>query len=230
MSNGSGEETATCGRTGSGKSSLISLLLKILDPLTGTAYNAVVDGIPLHRINRPPFVNVSSRCPKKVLPDGPTFQTNLDLSNASMHKECEYILSAVGLCEFVQEWGGLEAGMSAGALSAGQRRLLPLGCAVLRRRFRTRNSGSDCRSSGILLLDEIHSSVDHDTESIMQQIIRAEFQGYTVIAVCHRLDMIMDSDRVIVMDTGKIVEVGNPVMLSNMMGFRLATLVRAGSK
>ncbi|KAK7752799.1 hypothetical protein SLS62_005141 [Diatrype stigma] len=228
----SGEKIAICGRTGSGKSSLISLLLKILDPLPGTRDNAVIDAIPLHRIHRSTLRQHIIAVPQEAvfLPDGSTFQTNLDPSNVSTHEECETILSAVGLWEFAKERGGLEAGMSAGTLSAGQRQLLSLGRAVLRRRIRTRNSGPDGRSSGILLLDEVNSSVDHDTERTMQDIIKTEFQGYTVIAVSHRLDMIMDFDRVIVMDTGKIVEVGNPVMLSNIAGTKFASLVKAGSK
>ncbi|RYP37100.1 hypothetical protein DL766_001674 [Monosporascus sp. MC13-8B] len=228
----SGEKIAICGRTGSGKSSLISLLLKILDPLPGTAENAVIDGIPLYRLDRSALRQHIIAVPQEAvfLPDGSTFQTNLDPSGVSTRGECQAILSAVGLWEFVQERGGLDAGMSAGTLSAGQRQHMSLGRAVLRRRIRGQKSGSNGSSSGILLLDEVNSSVDHDTERAMQDIIRTEFEGYTVIAISHRLDMIMDFDRVIVMDKGKIVEVGNPVMLSNMAGTRFGSLAKAGSK
>ncbi|PYH80499.1 hypothetical protein BO82DRAFT_433285 [Aspergillus uvarum CBS 121591] len=65
----------------------------------------------------------------------------------------------------------------------------------------------------ILLLDEVSSSVDRDTERLMQKVIRVEFRAYTVIAVSHRLEMIMDFDWVVVMDRGEVVEVGNPVAL-----------------
>lgn len=87
--------------------------------------------------------------------------------------------------------------------------------------------GSD---HGILLLDEVSSSVDHETERVMQDIIRTEFRHYTVIAVSHRLDMIMDFDRVVVMDTGEIVEVGNPVELAGQSGSRFGDLVRTSAK
>jgi len=84
--------------------------------------------------------------------------------------------------------------------------------------------------SGILLLDEVSSSVDHETERAMQEIIRTEFKNYTVVAVSHRLDMIMDFDTVVVMDSGEIVEAGVPEKLAAEPGSRFGDLVRAGGK
>jgi ABC-type multidrug transport system fused ATPase/permease subunit len=78
-------------------------------------------------------------------------------------------------------------------------------------------------------LDEVSSSVDHETERVIQDIIRTEFAEYTVIAVSHRLDMIMDFDRVVVMDTGRIVEVGRPAVLAGEAGSRFGDLVRAAA-
>jgi ABC-type multidrug transport system fused ATPase/permease subunit len=83
---------------------------------------------------------------------------------------------------------------------------------------------------GLLLLDEVNSSVDQDMELIIKRIIETEFDAYTVIAVSHRLDMIMDFDTVVVLDTGKLVEVGNPRALASTEGSRFASLVRAGGK
>ncbi|KGO49054.1 ABC transporter, integral membrane type 1 [Penicillium expansum] len=223
-----GERVAICGRTGSGKSSLMALLLKILDPLPETAGNAIIDNTPLHRINRAALRERIIAVPQEAvfLPDGSTFRANLDPSDVSTPEECEVVLVAVDLWKFVQERGGLDAAMSAGTLSAGQRQLMSLGRALLRRFIRARN-GSNC---GILLLDEVSSSVDHETERVMKDIIRVEFKDYTVIAVSHRLDMIMDFDRVVVMDTGEIVEVGNPSVLAGQAETRFGDLVRAGAK
>lgn len=133
------------------------------------------------------------------------------------------------LWNFVQERGGLDAGMNAGTLSAGQRQLLSLGRALLRRRTRARNLGiGGCGTDkGILLLDEVSSSVDLETERVMGRIIREEFGAYTVVSVSHRLDMVMDFDRVVVMDRGEIVEVGNPRALAEEVGSRFGDLVRA---
>lgn len=223
-----GERVAICGRTGSGKSSLIALLLKLLNPTPDTAGNVIIDNTPLHRINRAALREQIIAVPQEAvfLPDGSTFRANLDPSNVSNLEECQVVLVAVELWKFVQERGGLDAGMSAGTLSAGQRQLMSLGRALLRRFIRARN-GSDC---GILLLDEVSSSVDHETERVMQEIIRVEFKDYTIIAVSHRLDMIMDFDRVVVMDKGEIVEVGNPVVLAGQAETRFGDLVRAGAK
>ncbi|RDL31764.1 Uncharacterized protein BP5553_09166 [Venustampulla echinocandica] len=230
----SGEKVAICGRTGSGKSSLIALLLKLLDPLSETAGNAVIDNTPLHRINRTALRRRIIAVPQEAvfLPDGTTFQANLDPTDISTSDECQAVLIAVGLWQFVQERGGLDSGMSAGTLSAGQQQLMSLGRALLRRRIRGRNLGIGGGGSdrGILLLDEVSSSVDHETEHVIQEIIRAEFRDYTVIAVSHRLDMIMDFDRVVVMDTGEVVEVGNPAVLAREVGTRFGDLVRAAAK
>ncbi|GKZ25115.1 hypothetical protein AbraIFM66951_001571 [Aspergillus brasiliensis] len=223
-----GSKVAICGRTGSGKSSLIALLLKLLDPLPETAANATIDGIPLHRINRPTLRQRIIAVPQEAvfLPDGSTVQANLDPSSVSTPEECQAILTTVGLWKFVQERGGLNAGMSAGTFSGGQRQLLSLGRALLRRRIRSQKGSNH----GILLLDEVSSSVDHETERVMQDIIRTEFKHYTVIAVSHRLDMIMDFDQVVVMDTGEIVEIGNPAELAVQPGSRFGDLVRTSAK
>lgn len=116
--------------------------------------------------------------------------------------------------------------MVSGTFSAGQRQLLSLGRAMLRRGVRARSNNG----GGILLLDEVSSSVDHETERVMQEIVRVTFKDYTVISVSHRLDMIMDFDRVVVMDMGEVVEVGNPAALKGIPGSRFAGLVRAGGK
>ncbi|KAI1146779.1 putative ABC multidrug transporter [Nemania diffusa] len=233
----SGEKVAICGRTGSGKSSLIALLLKLLNPLPSTASNITIDNTPLHRIDRSTLrQRIIALLQEAVfLPDGSTFQANLDPLDSSTPEECHAVLAAVGLWPFVEGRGGLAAGMSAGTLSAGQRQLMSLGRALLRRRARTARNmgvvgGGGGSDSGILLLDEVSSSIDLETERAMQEVIRAEFKDYTVIVVSHRLEMIMDFDRVVVMDRGEIVEVGNPMLLAEQEGTRFGKLVAAGAK
>lgn len=105
---------------------------------------------------------------------------------------------------------------------------MSLGRALLRRRGRARDLGIGS-DRGILFLDEVSSSVDHETERVMQEIIRAKFKDYTVIAVSHPLDMIMNFDRVVVMDTGEIVETGNPVVLAAKTVSRFGNLVRTAA-
>jgi ABC-type multidrug transport system fused ATPase/permease subunit len=221
-----GERIAICGRTGSGKSSLIAIFLKLLDPTPETAGNILMDEFLLQKVNRSALRQRILALPQEAvfLPDGTTFAINLDPLNISNTDECQSALQAVGLWDLILEKGGLTAEMSAGTLSAGQRQLLSLARVILRRRHRA----SQGANGGILLLDEVSSSVDQATEKVMQEIIRTEFQGYTVVAVSHRLEMIMDFDRVVVMDQGSVVEIGVPRILAEEAGSRFGELVRAG--
>ena len=127
------------------------------------------------------------------------------------------MLQAVGLWAVVEKRGGLAAGMTADTLSQGQKQLFSLARAVLRRRVRAElrearygEAIASQRDSGILLLDEVSSSVDKDTEEMMQAVIRGEFAGYTIVMVTHRLGVVMEFDKVAVMDKGEIVETGRP--------------------
>ncbi|OAQ99680.1 hypothetical protein LLEC1_04113 [Akanthomyces lecanii] len=231
-----GERIAVCGRTGSGKSSFVALLLKLLDPTTGSNGSIVIDGIALSHIQRSALRQRILAVPQEAvfLPDGSTFQANLDPFECATADDCEAVLKVVDLWEFVTERGGLASGMSSGTLSAGQRQLMSLGRAVLRRRMRARDQGIDKGSldseGGVLLLDEVSSSVDIETERIMQDVMKREFTKYTIIAISHRLDMIMDFDKVVVMDNGEIVEVGSPVALAQEEQSRFGDLVKASNK
>ncbi|KAJ3577733.1 hypothetical protein NPX13_g2830 [Xylaria arbuscula] len=228
---GSGEKVAICGRTGSGKSSLIALLLKLLDPVSGSQDSVIIDNAPPRRISRPMLRQRIFAVPQEAvfLPDESTFRANLDPTDVATIDECETVLEKVNFLQFVQDRGGLDSPMSAGTLSAGQKQLMSLGRALLRRRGRAKHllgTGSSGVEGGILLLDEVSSSVDHETERIMQDTIRGEFKSYTIIAVSHRLDMIMDFDRVVVMDKGEVVEIGNPMALAAQEGTRFRDVVR----
>ncbi|KAK6956896.1 hypothetical protein Daesc_002178 [Daldinia eschscholtzii] len=224
----SGEKVAVCGRTGSGKSSLISLLMKLLDPADDTPENVFIDNTPLHRVDRLTLRRRIIAIPQDTvfLPDGSTFQENLDPFNVSSIADANDVLELVELGTFVRNCGGLKAGLIANKLSQGQRQLFSLARAILRRRARARSLGlgGGGTEGGILLLDEVSSSVDRETEKVMQRVISNEFKEYTVVAVSHHLDMIMDYDRVIVMDKGEIVEVGNPVNLAEETGTRFGKL------
>ncbi|KAI0894640.1 ABC multidrug transporter [Annulohypoxylon nitens] len=227
-----GEKIAICGRTGSGKSSLIALLLKLLDPIDETSERVDIDKTPLSRIDRATLRQRIIAIPQDIvfLPDGSTFQENLDPFKVSTATDAQAVLETVGLWGFVHDKGGLEAGMTVSNFSQGQRQLFSLARAVLRRRVRARSLGLGGGGSegGILLLDEVSSSVDRETEKKMQEVIRVEFREYTVVAVSHRLDMVMDYDRVVVMEKGEIVEEGNPARLVEESGTRFGELWSVG--
>ncbi len=82
----------------------------------------------------------------------------------------------------------------------------------------------------MLLLDEVSSSVDMDTDRAMQKIIHQEFEGYTIVMVSHRLEMVMDFDQVLVMDAGTVVESGAPKELVEIEGSRFRDLWLVGNR
>ncbi|XXG97918.1 hypothetical protein Hte_004234 [Hypoxylon texense] len=226
-----GEKVAICGRSGSGKSSTILLLLKLLDPIAPNVDKILIDGIPLDKIDRATLRQRIIAVPQDpvFLPDGTSFQANLDPFSSSTEKECRAVLETVNLWGFIDQRGGLSAGMSGDTLSGGQRQLFNLARAILRRRTRTKQLQAEFGESGvvtggILLLDEVSSSVDQDTDKAMQNIIRDEFEGYTIIMVSHRLDMVLGFDTVVVMDKGSIVETGRPQLLVETNGSKFREL------
>lgn len=94
-----GEKIGICGRSGSGKSSVIAFLLKLLEPLPSAVSIAVIDDIPLHLIDRTTLRQRIIAIPQEAvfLPDGSSFQENLDPSALSIQAECQAVLSVVGL-------------------------------------------------------------------------------------------------------------------------------------
>ena len=234
-----GSKVAICGRTGSGKSSFILLLLRLLDPYTpydsvtdsnDTAPNRVyIDDLALHTVDRTTLRERIIAVPQDAnfLPDGTSFRENLDPFGAADAAMCQAVLETVDLWPFVLDRGGLEAGLTADTLSQGQKQLFSLARAILRRRVRAL-AGS---TSGVLLLDEVSSSVDQDTDRAMQMVIRDEFASYTVIMVSHRLDMVLATcDTVMVLENGRMVETGVPSELVEMDGTRFRDLWLAGKK
>ncbi|KAF5978301.1 multidrug resistance [Fusarium coicis] len=221
-----GQKVAICGRTGSGKSTLILLLLRLIDPLPSCDANMKIEDVYLHQIDRATLRKRVICIPQDAvfLPDGSSVKDNIDPYKAATDAECFNVLNMVRLSGFVQDKGSLNAGMSADDLSAGQKQLFSLGRAILRRRVRDRLAGGEKRG-GLLLLDEVSSSVDKATDRAMQEIIRKEFENYTIVMVSHRLEMVMDFfDRVIVLDRGTVVESGGPRELVETPGSRFGDL------
>lgn len=230
-----GEKVAICGRSGSGKSSVISLLLRLLDPLPSCAESISIDDTPLHLVNRTTLRERILTIPQDVvfLPDGSSFQSNLDPFGASSEEDCWSVLESVGLRNLVEAEGGLTAGMDVVMLSQGQKQLFNLARALLRHRNRARDvrngyGETGAVQRGVLLLDEFSSGVDYDTDRAMQKIIREEFVGYTVIMVSHRLDVVMEFDTVVMMDAGRIVETGRPLTLIETEGSKFRDLWMVG--
>ncbi|KAH7024619.1 uncharacterized protein B0I36DRAFT_366548 [Microdochium trichocladiopsis] len=227
------EKVALVGRTGSGKSSLVALLLRLFDPIATAdhahSYSGItIDEVPLNTIDRTALrarhiIAVSQDVvflPASSAAEPTSIRDNLDPWDAATLDEAIAALQTVGLYEtllakFPQGIDGAAVVATTGEvgkqltdeLSVGQRQLFSLARAVLRRRVRKK--AMDARGleeGGVLLLDEFTASVDAQTEEQMLDILRREFAAYTVVMVTHSVESARRwCDRVVVMDQGSVV-------------------------
>lgn len=225
--------------------------MRLLNPLRNSNFTMTIDDQPLDKVDRTVLRERVISVPQDpvFLPDGSSFQSNLDPSHEATLEDCQASLEAVDLWKYVQNKGGLEAGLISDELSQGQKQLFSLGRAILRRRMRSRILSREVGDSylsapiseksatavavegsngGLLILDEYSSSLDVDTDRAMQAIVRREFEGYTIIMVSHRLEMVMGFDKVVVLDAGAVVEEGVPTELAEKEGSRFRQLLLTG--
>ncbi|KAM7214661.1 P-loop containing nucleoside triphosphate hydrolase protein [Rhypophila decipiens] len=221
LSIAAGEKVAICGRSGSGKSSLILFLLRMLDPLPSCSKDILIDGVDLNSIARGEVRNriIAMSQDAVFLPGEVSLKGQLDPNNSSTAAECHAVLQLVGLGNLATDEFGLdEEILHPESLSGGQRQLFNLARTILRARSRPRGLRGQGEKvgggGGILLLDEVSASVDEQTEKTMLRIIMDEFAKYTIVMVSHRLEMVMDFDTVLVMDRGRLVERGRPEVLA----------------
>ncbi|XP_062563883.1 ATP-binding cassette sub-family C member 4-like [Armigeres subalbatus] len=192
----SNEKIGIVGRTGAGKSSLIQALFR-LAPYDGTIE---IDDIDTKTLGLRDLRSKISIIPQDPILFSGTLRSNLDPFEEKGDAELWSALDQVELKEAVSSLaGGLECKMSDGGsnFSMGQRQLVCLARAIL-------------RSNKILVLDEATANVDPETDKLIQTTIRTKFADCTVLTIAHRLHTVMDSDRVLVMDAGRVVEFGHP--------------------
>ena len=133
-----------------------------------------------------------------------TIRFNLDPESSCTDAQIWSVLEHTFLRDIVQSHPDrLEMDVSncGGLFSVGQKQLLCLARAIL-------------RQSPLVIMDEATSSVDRDTDALIQQSLRTCFRGSTIITIAHQLEAILDYDRVIVMAGGQIVEMGEPKALA----------------
>lgn len=212
LSVSAGEKVGICGRSGSGKSSLLLTLLRLLDNSSGTIE---LDGVNLASLPRQTIRQRITALPQEAITVPGTLKENVDPLESSSADQIKASLSKVGLLDLVDERGGLETDMKDLGLSQGQLQLFAVARALLRK-------------SKVLVVDEMTSSVDALTEEKMISVIKDEFAESTVIAVAHRLQTIRDFDKVVVMDKGQIVEVGKPSDLLAKEGGYFRTMWERG--
>nr|GAT46155.1 ATP-binding cassette transporter [Mycena chlorophos] len=216
-----GERVGIVGRTGSGKSSLTLALLRCIYTDGAVHY----DGIPTSNVNLDILRHNITIIPQMPELLSGTLRHNLDPFDQYDDADLNNALRAAGLFALQEEMEEgrltLDSVLSSGGsnLSVGQRQILALARAII-------------RESKLLILDEATSAIDYQTDTIIQASLRNELKpGVTCITVAHRLQTILDSDKIMVLDEGRIAEFDSPhELLKNPKGKLRALVDESGDK
>ncbi|PBK89704.1 hypothetical protein ARMGADRAFT_1167459 [Armillaria gallica] len=211
----SGERIGVVGRTGSGKSSLTLSLLRCIY----TDGNIYYDGLPTSSVNLDALRSSITIIPQMPELLSGSLRQNLDPFDQYDDATLNDALKASGLFSLQDDDNegalNLDSAISSGGsnLSVGQRQIIALARAIV-------------RGSKLLILDEATSAIDYKTDTVIQSSLRNELKGdVTLITVAHRLQTIMDADRILVLDAGNIVEYDSPSALLKKVNGRLRAMV-----
>ena len=202
-----GQTIALVGETGAGKSTIIRLLSRFYDPTTGSVQ---VDGTDLREITQASLRSQMGIVLQDPFLFGSTVLENINFGRLNATRE-EVVAAAraVGAHEFINALrDGYDTDVEEGGalLSVGQRQLISFGRALL----------ADPR---ILILDEATSSVDTQTEQVIQGALATLLKGRTSFVIAHRLSTIINADQIIVLHKGEIIERGTHAELLDHGGY-----------
>jgi len=229
------ERVGLLGRTGSGKSTLAMALLRFVDPASG---KIIIDGIDISTIGLQDLRSRVTIIPQDAVLFSGTIRENLDPFGEHPDEDCLDALTRVHINSSNpgsrrasrppsihgsdndaastrtsttqhddKHHISLESKVSAGGsnFSQGQRQLIAMARALLRR-------------SSIIIMDEATSSIDFHTDALVQRTIREEFSNSLLITIAHRIRTIIDYDRLVVLDQGRVVEFDTPLNLIQKEG------------
>jgi len=201
-----GERIGIVGATGSGKTTIVSLLLRFYDVQSG---RITVDGVDIREMDLSDLRSLFGLVLQDVQLFAGTIGGNVRLGNQSISDEdVRDALEAVHASSFVDRLpNGLDSVVAerGSTLSVGQKQLLSFARALA---FNPR----------VLVLDEATSSVDTDTELLIRDALKVVMRGRTTIAIAHRLSTIQDMDRILVMHRGELRESGTHQELLALRG------------
>lgn len=196
------------GRTGAGKSTIMVALLRLVELSGG---QITIDGVDISQISLQHLRSKIAVIPQDPILFSGTIRTNLDPFDHFETEQLHDVLRRVGFKLFsediiccnganVAQYLEEPVGERGSNLSVGQRQLLVLARALL-------------KEAKIVIMDEATASVDVETDKRIQSVIKSEFKNSTCITVAHRMNSIIDSDYVLVMNDGKVTEFGKPSVL-----------------
>jgi ABC-type multidrug transport system fused ATPase/permease subunit len=204
---GAHERIGIVGRTGAGKSSITLALFRMVEAAEGSIS---IDGINIAEIGLHDLRSNLTIIPQDPVLFSETLRTNLDPFGDFSDAELWDAIDKSHLRRLVEEFPlkfDQEITEGGGNLSVGQRQLVCLARAILRKKTK------------VLILDEATAAVDMETDHLIQQSIRTQFPKCTILTIAHRLNTIMDYDRILVLDNGKVKEFDSPRnLLSNRNG------------
>jgi len=201
-----GETVAIVGATGSGKSTLVNLLERMYDPDQGAI---LLEGHDIRELDLQWLRNTVGLVMQEVYVIPGSIRENILLDREMDESELKVILKQAQLIELISRLPeGVHTKIGEGNLdlSAGQRQLLAMARVM-------------ARNPEILVLDEATSNVDSETEILVERAVEATLAQRTSIVIAHRLSTIRRSDRIIVMDSGRIIEEGTHENLMAGKGF-----------
>ncbi|KHN37460.1 ABC transporter C family member 2 [Glycine soja] len=208
------EKIGVVGRTGAGKSSMLNALFRIVELQKG---KIIIDGCDISTFGLEDVRKVLTIIPQSPVLFSGTVRFNLDPFNEHNDADLWQALERAHLKDVIRRNPfGLDAQVSEGGdnFSVGQRQLLSLARALLRR-------------SKVLVLDEATAAVDVRTDALIQKTIRQEFQSCTMLIIAHRLNTIIDCNRILLLNAGRVLEYSSPEELLQNEGTAFYKMVQS---
>ncbi|XP_028395271.1 ATP-binding cassette sub-family C member 9-like [Dendronephthya gigantea] len=209
-----GEKIGVCGRTGSGKSTVTLGLFRMLEHFEG---HIIIDGIDISQMSLRALRSRLAIIPQDPILFQGTVRFNLDPRGVHEDDALWHVLEVAQLKNAIAALsGGLEGVIVEGGenLSVGQRQLFCLARALLVK-------------SRVLVMDEATANVDLETDKLIQEVVRSAFKEFTILTIAHRIDTILDSDRIMVLDQGRLIEWDAPEKLLANKESVFSSLVKA---
>ena len=193
------EKIGVVGRTGAGKSTLILSMLRILEPCIG---EILIDNIGISKFDLRDLRKKITVIPQDIYLFEGSLKTNLDPNNEFEEDFIWDCLGNVGLKELFETKDGLKFAIEEQGknLSSGEKQLISLCKAFLKK-------------NKIILIDEATANVDLKTDLKIQEVIREKFKEFTVVTIAHRINTILNNDRILVLDKGLVKEFDKPDVL-----------------